>query len=196
MHDATHDTTHGDTLTDGDDVTVESGPNNLVGLREYCEIHNVHERTVKRWLANEELQPTPYRDENGHWLIPRDAKRVPRPAGPRTITAGYGGPVPGSNGHDVVPAYPGQQHGQLVAPFAPHAEVQRTLDELVEDLPTMLPLHRAVAVINHGLDDDEAAVTEHGLRANAEYFGLVKVGKNGKYLMPLATVKKLRGMTP
>jgi len=46
-------------------------------LQEYAAAHNVHPRTVKRWLGEREL-PGAEQDDKGRWSIPATAVRTPK----------------------------------------------------------------------------------------------------------------------
>ena len=69
-----------------------------------------------------------------------------------------------------------------------------SLDAQVVGLPTVMTIDEFMDVLNHGRPEDEAIVTKRGLINNAERFGLFKLTERGPWLVPLATVKQLRGL--
>ena len=168
-------------------------PTGYLSLRGYSEYTGKHERTVKRWLADHEL-PGAYQDNNGRWLIPASAVRTPH-----VEPANGAGTVLTLNGHrqDGPSVHVAEGRAVLSWPQEQQPVEHATLvDAQVERLPTLMTLDEALAVLNYGRPEDDPLVTRHGLINNAEFFGVVKVGAMGKYLMPLATIKKLRGLTP
>lgn len=62
------------------DTTYDTQGKPLLTASQYADAVGASERTVKRWLAADEI-PGAQRDPSGRWLIPADAERVPTPAG-------------------------------------------------------------------------------------------------------------------
>ena len=56
----------------------------------------------------------------------------------------------------------------------------RTLD----DLPSFLPVDGAAAILG---------ISKHAILSHREYFDVVPFGVNGSFVIPLATIKRIRG---
>lgn len=134
-------------------------------LQEYATTHSLSERTVKRWLADEEL-PGQYKDEQGRWKIPHDAVRSPRMAG--QVVAMTTRPVT-----------------QALSPMTAGLPPELTR-EVIDRLPTFLTLDQAAYL----LDISRSTLANPH---NRRYFRVRKVGHG--LMMPLSRIKKLRGLT-
>lgn len=154
----------------------------MLTLQQYAKHVDVHPRTVKRWLAGEQLRGARQDPLDGHWLIPATAKPEPKNSTPGgTLVVQESGARPVAHVRDIPHAAPATQqvtYGQL------------RVDDVEEFpswtvLPTMLPLHIAAALIG---------VSEYAIKSNQDFYGAVKHGKRGALLVPLATVKSLRGV--
>jgi hypothetical protein len=152
-------------------------------IRQYSDEHQVHERTIKRWLSAGEL-PGAFQDQTTQWHIPADATRQPRSESVAGATLTFTPAAP-------VLEWPGQPGTQLAAVPPPRPE---TVDDRVEDLPTVMTVDEFVDVLNHGRPADDPIATKRGLINNAERFDLFKLTERGPWLVPLSTVKKLRGL--
>lgn len=142
-------------------LTYDTAAAHVTAAR-YAEISGVSDRTVKRWLADEEL-PGAYQDERGRWMIPADATRTPRPA-------------------DIV---------QLDRPMSPHAGhpsrgelAIADVGPLLDTLPSFLTLDQASGILG---------VSRHAIATHRDYFDVVPFGPNGSLVIPLATIKRIRG---
>ncbi|MBD3941968.1 hypothetical protein IF188_09700 [Microbacterium sp. NEAU-LLC] len=125
----------------------------------YAELVGKTERTVKRWLEDDEL-PGAYKDDRGRWMIPVGAERTPRPAG------------------DVVQLQPQQSIEHLV-----DTGVRRAIDAAAA-LPSFLTLDQAAEILG---------ISRHAIATHRDYFGVVPFGANGSLVVPLATIKRIRG---
>ena len=125
-----------------------------VTAAQYADRVSKTERTIKRWLADDEL-PGAYQDERGRWMIPAEAERRTR--------AG-----------DVVPM------------TRPMTRPTTDLVEKIDTLPSFLTIDQAAQVL--GISR-HAILTPRG----REYFDVVPFGPNGSHVVPLATIKKIRG---
>lgn len=124
-------------------------------LQEYAATHYapgsdkpLSERTVKRWLADDEL-PDATKDEQGRWRIPHDAVRTPRATG---------------------------QALNMTLMASP-----QKVD--LDQFPTMLTLQEAERLLN---------VPWRTIAAHGTYFDVVELDRKR---VPLATIKRLRGIT-
>jgi len=135
-------------------MTLSYDNNTLVTAATYAELVDVAERTVKRWLADDEL-PGAVKDERGRWLIPSGVERVPRTG-------------------DVV-----QLQLRDVEPISYQAPAPT-----VEALPSFLTLDDAAAILG---------ISRHAIATHRDYFGVVPFGPNGSLVVPLATIKRIRG---
>lgn len=166
-------------MTDTMATTPTTTPVEYLSTREYAERSGTHIRTVKRWLADR-LLPGVYQKESGEWMIPADAKRMPKDPSPGDVMLHLGGRPAAA---------------QLEQSWTPPAAHHQTLDQVIANLDTLLDLEQAYTVLNHGRPEDDPIVTRnylHSDEAMAE-LGIIKMGR--KRLMPLATIKRLRGMT-
>lgn len=132
----------------------------VVTAAQYAERAGTTERTVKRWLAADEL-PGAYKDERDRWMIPVDAVRTPRPAG------------------DVVQLQPRPD----THPAGRELDVQRAVD-VAAALPSFLTVDQAAEILG---------ISRHAIAKHREYFGVVPFGANGSLVVPLATIKRIRG---
>jgi hypothetical protein len=154
-------------------------PAETLSLNEYAESVGVHPRTVKRWLANDEV-PAAFRDPfTKDWRFPPGASRMQRAASDDAAPTSFEVAVSGANGQMMVPP--------------PHAWFPHP-GEVIEDEPTRLDM----------LDEESSFLTveraakflgvpQAQIRANAETFGLMPVGINGSLMVPKSTIRRFEG---
>lgn len=153
-------------------------PEQTLSLNEYAELVGVHPRTIKRWLANEEV-PDAFRDPfSREWRFPSTARRVQRTSEDATSTS-FDMAVSGTNGH----------HQMLTAPqWFPHPgevhEDEPTRLEMLDEESAFLTVERAAKFLG---------VPQAQIRANAETFGLMPVGINGSLMVPKSTIRRFEG---
>lgn len=145
-------------------LTYDTAAAHVTAAR-YAEISGVSERTVKRWLADDEL-PGAYQDERGRWMIPADAARTPKPADIVQLDRPMSGRA----------AHPSQ--GELAL------SVAQALDAALDTLPSFLALDVAASVLG---------ISRHAIATHRDYFDVVPFGPNGSLVVPLATIKRIRG---
>jgi hypothetical protein len=155
------------------DATPTTPVTHYLSLKGYADATGKHPRTVKRWLADGELPGARQDPIDGHWMIPADAVRSPKTLATASNVmtlppAQYTAPV-----RDIPAAVPSTPQGHTSA--FPSWDV----------LPTTLTVEQAAALMG---------VTEHAIASNQDYYGVIKHGKKGAMLVPLATVKRLRGL--
>lgn len=63
-------------------------------------------------------------------------------------------------------------------------DTSMTVAAVLASLPVMVPLDVAHNVLG---------VSEYAMRQNADYFGLVRMGERGAYVMPKARIRELEG---
>jgi plasmid maintenance system antidote protein VapI len=149
-------------------------PTETLSLNEYAESIGVHPRTVKRWLANEEL-PAAFRDPfSKEWRFPPNTMRVQRATDDSQQVA-------------VSPANAGQQ--MLLPPqWFPHPgevhEDEPTRLEMLDEESAFLTVERAAKFLG---------VPQAQIRANAETFNLMPVGINGSLMVPKSTIRRFEG---
>ena len=135
----------------------------LMGVVDYAGLVGASERTVKRWLADDEL-PGAIKDERGRWMIPSDAVRVPKVADVVAMPA-----RPMTPSHDVMASHPSQA---------------RALN--YDAMPSFLTIDQAAQLLG---------ISRHAITTprGRDYFDVVPFGPNGSLVVPLATIKKIRG---
>lgn len=134
----------------------------MLSAAQYATANKIAVRTVKRWLADDEL-PGAIKDERGRWLIPTEAERttaavvtLPRPMTRPTT--------------DIMLSHP--SHAMLAT--------GPTLDAL----PSFLTIEQAAQILG---------VSRHAITTHRDYFDVVPFGANGSLVVPLATIKRIRG---
>ena len=142
---------------------TQDNPTPYLTIVQYAEAHGVSDRTIKRWLKDDELAGA-YKDERGRWLIPATAERT---AADVVILSDRPRTRPRT---DVVASHPSRA----------------TLAELIDTLPSFLPIDHAAELL--GISR-HAILTPRG----RDYFDVVPFGPNGSLVVPLATIKKIRG---
>jgi|GEM_PF-2275502 len=75
-----------------------------------------------------------------------------------------------------------QQRRQSVDELA--VSVAQALDAALDTLPSFLPLDVAASVLG---------ISRHAIATHRDYFGVVPFGPNGSLVIPLATIKRIRG---
>lgn len=123
-------------------------PSPLLTLEGYARATGKTERTIRRWLAADEL-PGAFQDDQGRWSIPADAER--------TVTSG-----------EVV-----TMTRQVTTPdIGPDA------------MPSFLTIEQAAQLLG---------ISSYAIATHREYFDVVPFGANGSFVVPLATIKRIRG---
>lgn len=157
-----------------------------LSLNEYAESVGVHPRTVKRWLANEEVPDAVKDPFTNEWRFPPGAPRVQRAqhdvqgtggqvAQPVDVLFGSAGGGPGGG----VPWW-------AVAPPALGSaeELEPTRLDMLDEESAFLTIERAAKFLG---------VPQAQIRANPEVFGLMSVGINGSLMVPKSTIRKFEG---
>lgn len=136
----------------------------MLTAAQYATANKIAERTVKRWLADGEL-PGAIKDERGRWLIPTEAERTTADVVtlPRPMTRAT---------TDVMVSHP--SHATLAAGPGP----------LLDTLPSFLTIEQTAQILG---------VSRHAIITHRDYFGVVPFGANGSLVVPLATIKRIRG---
>lgn len=145
----------------------------MLSIVDYAERQGINARTVKRWLAADELPGAEKDPFTGAWRIPANATRM--------VTAKVD-PQPGPGTElEFGPAYPGtvgQFHGWPPAAVAP--EEPTRLEDL-EELPAFLTIAQAAEYLG---------IPQAQILAHRETFGVMDVGVNGSPRVPKAIVHK------
>lgn len=149
---------------------------NMLSLSQYATAHGISTRTVKRWLADEQLPGAEKDAFTGEWQIPAHATRQLRPRS------------------DEQPATP-REPGSAVAThlFGGRGEIQ-----------PMPQLQQLEPSLRDDLDDESAFLTideasrylgipQAQILRNADRFGLERVGTNGSYRLPQRVVREIAG---
>jgi hypothetical protein len=149
----------------------ENDAHNL-STTEYAAHVGAHPRTVKTWLANEEL-PGAYKDPfTSEWRIPRDTVRQlkPKAKAPDAPVAG-----------DVLP----WSGGQLIPfPQAPAEPAEPTrLEDLAEE-PAFLRIDEAAYYLG---------IPQAQILANPEVFEVMHVGVSASPRVPKRVIRKFEG---
>lgn len=121
-----------------------------ITAQEFAQLHNVTERTVKRWLGDD-LVSGAYKDPRGRWQIPHDA---PRP-----------------DVNEIASS-------RIVAVPEPAPALS------YEHAPSFLPVDEAARALG---------ISAHAIREHRTYFDVVPFGSNGSLVVPLATIRRIRG---
>lgn len=156
--------------------------NPTLSLNEYAESVGVHPRTVKRWLANNEV-PSAIKDPfTGEWRFPPGAPRVQRAvhehdAGGMQLAAGNEPPAGAFSGG--LPWWAAQM------PMLPSAEeLEPTRLDMLDEESAFLTVERAARFLG---------VPQAQIRANPDVFGLMPVGINGSLMVPKSTIHRFEG---
>lgn len=156
-------------------------PEQTMSLNEYAESVGVHPRTVKRWLANDEV-PAAFRDPfSKDWRFPPNAMRVQRAddAAPSSFEVA----VSGANAGQLLPPAQWFPHpGEVI-------ENEPTRLEMLDEENAFLTVERAARFL--GLPQDL-------IRESPELFDAVAVGRKGPggtraLMVPKAAIRKFEG---
>jgi hypothetical protein len=151
-----------------------------LSVAEYASAKGVSTRSVKRWLADDQLPGAEKDPFTGEWRIPRHAVRQlqatsAEQAKPgdhsevsRALLAGLG------NGAEILP---------WGAPPAPAPEP--TLRERLDDETGYLSIEEAAEYLG---------IPQAQIRGNAERFGLEPVGTNGSMRVPQRIIRRVMGV--
>ncbi len=156
-------------LTETKGRTMEVQPSGSdLSINEYGERHNVHHRTVRRWLADGKLPGATKDPFTGAWRIPADAQ-----------------PVQMST--DVAPLQmTGGEQGMVLPQgwsMAPEEQVPTRLDELADE-PAFLTVADAAQYLG---------IPQAQILANPELFEVMHVGVSGAPRVPKRTVYAFEG---
>jgi hypothetical protein len=158
-----------------------------LSLNEYAESVGVHPRTVKRWLANDEVPDAVKDPFTNEWRFPPGAPRVQRALSEaqapgaqvsQPVDVLFGGPAGAAAGGGV-PWW-------AVAPPALGSaeELEPTRLDMLDEESAFLTIERAARFLG---------VPQAQIRANGEVFGLMPVGINGSLMVPKSTIRKFEG---
>lgn len=149
----------------------------MLTLNEYAESVGVHPRTVKRWLAADEV-PAARRDPfTKEWRFPVGASRQIRavsdaPTGSEVAVSGANGAMMAPPAHAWYP-HPG---------------------EVLEDEPTRLDmLDEESAFLTVERASKFLGVPQAQIRSNPEEFDLKPFGIGGSLMVPKSTIRKFEG---
>ena len=157
----------------------------MLSLADYSERAGVNARTVKRWLASDEL-PGAIKDPfTGAWRIPATATRM--------VQARTDGPAGGFGSemavHDAATAAAGGLDAgalvQLMAAMnANRAEAEPTRLDDLEELPAMLTVAQAAEFLG---------VPQAQILAHRDVFKVMDVGVNASPRVPKSTIYAFEG---
>lgn len=147
-----------------------------LSLSQYATANNVSTRTVKRWLADDELPGAEKDQFTNEWRIPAHATRLLRPrteqpAGPVAVGAAVERHVFG--GRSEIQPMP-----QLAAGLEP------SLRDDLDDETAYLSIDEASRYLG---------IPQAQIRQNAERFQLEPVGTNGSLRVPQRVVREIAG---
>lgn len=144
-------------------------PSWFVSLAQYSELHGVTDRTVKRWLAGNEL-PGAYKDGRGAWQIPKDAVRT----------------------------IPDESAQQGMVP-APRAEVTPTQYDAPAPVAPAIPAGRTFFTAAEAaalMSCPELVISEYAVKKHREYYHAIDSGPNGAIIVPAYRLLQLKGILP
>jgi len=144
-----------------------------LSLSQYATAHNVSTRTVKRWLADEELPGAEKDQFTNEWRIPAHATRTLRP---RTEE-----PRPPAGTAVDQHLFPGRSQIQAVPELA---GLEPSLRDDLDDEPAYLTIDEASRYLG---------IPQAQILKDPEKFELDRVGTNGSYRLPQRVVRKIAG---
>ncbi len=150
-----------------------------VGINEYAAANNVSTRTVKRWLADNELPGAEKDPFTGAWRIPLHAVRQLR-ALPADHTQPQTHSEVGPAGGQLIELMQRQGGMMLQQP----SQLEPSLREDLDDEPGYLTLAAASRYLG---------IPQAQILANAEKFGVEHVGTNGSARVPQRIVRRIAG---
>jgi hypothetical protein len=150
-----------------------------LSVAEYATAKGVSTRSVKRWLADEELPGAEKDPFTGAWRIPRTSVRQVK-----AVSAEVGQPVNHSEllAQMGVMTMPGG--GEVVPWQQMPAAPEPTLRERLDDETGYLTIEEAAEYLG---------IPQAQIRANAERFGLEPVGVNGSLRVPQRVIRRVMG---
>lgn len=135
----------------------------MISIDDFAEQRQASTRTVRRWLAAGKIPGAV--QIGGKWSLPADA--IVQDTLPGVM----------DTARDAGRAVAVQQRGHVT-------DTSMTVNAVLAPLPVMVTLDVAARVLG---------ISEYAIRANADYFELVRMGERGAYVMPKARIRELEG---
>jgi hypothetical protein len=148
----------------------------MLKLREYADHVGVHERTVKRWLRDEQLPGATKDPFSGDWMIPADTMRVKT------------SPMAGHVDQPLSPSGELQIHrvepGYGVVPYENELEVEPTRLQALDEEPAFMSVADAAFYLG---------IPQAQILANPDRFQVEHLGYNSSPRVPKSVIKKIEG---